>query len=155
MLTINDTEVENYPEYVEYISNSDIKVGSKSKQKNFDTAYVAHPYVFGPTSRYMPILHRQIIRTNVHPDHEVVERGTPVHNQKNRIGSVDHMFMDAESGELTHIVVDPGFFSNSVVVPIALAERVDGEGIIINLDEEDINQLPEYGKLENVEIVGE
>jgi sporulation protein YlmC with PRC-barrel domain len=118
LLSINDTKLEKYPEYVEFLSNSPVEIKTKSEQRTITSAYVAHPYVFGPAGRYNPVFHHQNVQCNVNPDHEVVERGTPVHNQSKKIGSVDHLLVDSESRELTHIMVDPGLFASSFIVPI-------------------------------------
>jgi osmotically-inducible protein OsmY len=155
MLSINDTKLEEYPEYVALLlsSNSPVESRSKSEQKTINSAYVAHPYVFGPAGHYSPVLQKKIVHANVHPDHEVIGRGTLVHNQKNRIGSIDHLLVDAESGELTHLVINQGLFSDSLVFPISIAERVNEAGIFLSIDEEEIDQLPEYAKRDDADIV--
>jgi osmotically-inducible protein OsmY len=153
MLSINDTKVKEYPEYVELLSNSSVETSTKSDSKTNNTAYVAHPYVFGPAVRYSPVLHRPIIHTNVPPDHEVVERSTTVHNQDQKIGVIDRLLVDAGSGELTNVVVDPGLFASSFIVPISTIDRVDEEGIFLAIDEEVIDQFPEYAKRNDDDIV--
>ena len=85
----------------------------------------------------------------------MIERGTPVHNFSKKIGSVDHMLVDTGSGELTHLVVDTGLFSNSVVLPITHADRVDDDGIFVNINEKDIDQLPEYSPRDDDEILAD
>jgi osmotically-inducible protein OsmY len=145
--------LEEYPEYVELLLVNPVEIRTKSEPKTINTAYVANPYVFGPAGRYSPVLHRQIVHTNVHPDHEVVERGTTVHNQGKKIGVVDHLLVDAGSGELTHIVVDPGLFASSFIVPISTIDRVDEEGVFLTVDEEEIDQFPEYSKRDDEDIV--
>jgi osmotically-inducible protein OsmY len=153
MLSINDKKLENYPEYRPY--NFDV-VGMNSKKKTFGFNYISprvSPYGFGSAGRYLPVIHRQSVHMNVPSDQEVIERGTSVHNQRKKIGNVDHVLVDAESGCLTHIVVDLGIFTNSVVFPISITECVDGEGIFINIDEEEIDQFPEYSLRDDSEII--
>ena len=153
MLSINDTKLEEYPEYVEFLSNSPVEVRTKSEQKTINSAYVAHPYIFGPAGHYSPVLHRQVIHSNVHPEYEVVGRGTPVHNQNKKIGDVDHLLVDAGSGELTHLGVDPGVFASSIIVPISTIDRVNEEGVFLIVDEEEIEQFPEFEKHNDEDIV--
>jgi osmotically-inducible protein OsmY len=65
------------------------------------------------------------------------------------------MFMDAKSGELTHIVVDPGLLTSSMIVPISIIERVDEDGIFLTIDEEEIDQFPEYAKRDDADIISD
>jgi sporulation protein YlmC with PRC-barrel domain len=154
MLSIKKSNVEDYPEYVEVLSNSSEEVDTKSKRRSIKTAYVAHPYVFGLASPYSPVFH-QTVRANVHPDHEVIERGTSVCNQSKKIGSVDHLLVDEESGELTHLVVDPGLLAGSIIVPISTIERINEEGIFLTIEEEEIDDFPEYSKRDDAGIVSD
>jgi osmotically-inducible protein OsmY len=91
----------------------------------------------------------------VQPDQEVVTRGTPVYNERKIIGNVDHILVDTESGEWTHLVVDPGLFTSSFVLPTSKTEQVDEGGILVNVDEKEIDQFPVYSHRDDDAIISD
>jgi osmotically-inducible protein OsmY len=153
MLSINCIELEDYPEYRSYDFDA---IGQKLKNKAIESTYIVppvSPYGLDPAGRFIPIIHSQSVHVNVRPEQEVITRGTPVHNKRKKIGSVDHILVDPESGKLTHLVVDPGLFTNSVVLHVSKVERVNENGILVNVDEREIDQFPEYSPRDDNAII--
>lgn len=150
MLSINDIDLEDYPEYNSYKVD---EVDPKSYQKAIRSYYIASPVGISPAGHYVPVIQRRTVHVNLLPDQEVIGRGTPVYNKRKEVGNVDHILVDTGSGELTHIVVNPGLFANSVVLPISMIRRIDKKGIFIDLDENEIDQFPEYSPRDDSEII--
>jgi osmotically-inducible protein OsmY len=153
MLSISEPKLDECPEYQSY--KYDV-VGEKSAKRAIGskpmTTYIS---TFGPvmTRGYMPVIRRQQVHQNVEPNQEVVTRGAPVRNQEEKIGSLDHMLVDAETSELTHLVLDPGIFSESVVLPISKAKRMDENGILVDLEANELDQFPAYSPRDEDEIL--
>ena len=57
-----------------------------------------------------------------------------------------------ESGEISFIVVDPGLFRKSLVVPTAFVTEIHQEGIILGIDEDELEQIPHYAPRRDEEI---
>lgn len=88
-------------------------------------------------------------------DKTVIERGTPVWNAEDTIGNIDHVLADAEQGEITHLVVDTGFFGQAVVIPISAVRAVNENGIEVNIDEQELQELPHYTRRSQADILAE
>jgi osmotically-inducible protein OsmY len=71
------------------------------------------------------------------------------------IGEVDHMFVNAETGELTHLVVNLGLLEDLVILPASKIDTVTEEEIHMDLDEDEMDQLPKYSPRDDSEIAAE
>ncbi len=152
MLSISEQELENCPEYRSY--DYDI-VGEKSGERAVSSSSMStYVSTFGPvmTRGYMPVIYRQRVHKNIEPGQEVITRGTPVHNRRDKIGKIDQMLADAKSGRLTHLVIDPGIFSDSIVLPISAAEQIDREGILMEIETDQLDQFPTYNPRDDDDI---
>jgi osmotically-inducible protein OsmY len=74
----------------------------------------------------------------------IIERGTPVRNVQETIGSVDHLLADAESGEVTHLVMRRGVLPYYLILPFSAITVVSEQAIVTDLPEEAVNRLPRY-----------
>jgi osmotically-inducible protein OsmY len=153
MLSINDISLEEYPEYRAHQFNIVEQDSNGKDVKSFRIAHQVSPYGLGVTGRYIPVIYHQGIQDSVEPGKEVITRGTPVYDTKHKIGYMDHMLVDSENGELTHLVINPGLFSSSFVLPISTAKNLEADGIILDINEKEIDQFPEYSPRDDDEIV--
>lgn len=91
----------------------------------------------------IPMVRKQI-SVGVDADLAVVERGTPVRNAQGTIGRVDHLLVDAASGEITHLVVRKGLIPYYPIVPVSEVRAVSEEAVTVGLTEEEIDALMRY-----------
>jgi osmotically-inducible protein OsmY len=81
----------------------------------------------------------------------------PVHNRDGRstrgeIGQVDHLLVDPESGEVSHLVIRRGLLSYFPVLSIDRVEEVSDEAVTVSLTDEKLRALPRY-KRRNAEDI--
>ena len=86
---------------------------------------------------------RERIREGLSSDElQVIAHGTPVKNQEGVIGKVDHVFVDTDSNEITHLVVRHGIvFPEQLDIPVSLIERVSEKGVLITATNEELESL--------------
>lgn len=87
---------------------------------------------------------RKRVHENVPSTLEVIERGTPVLHPTGKVGRVDHVLADRESGQITHLVVRKGLIPEYPIVPLSAVERVDEDGVVVDLTDEALEALPHY-----------
>ncbi len=88
-------------------------------------------------------------------DAVTIERGRDVRGREGSIGTVDHVLIDRESGEMRLLVVDRGLFSDSVIVPMVLVTEITDDTIRTNLAEDDLDALYHYRARDDVDIMVE
>lgn len=154
-LSISKGELDDYPPYRTY--EVDVIGRESSKKTMGSNALPTYISTFGPvmTRGYIPVLHQQRVHRNVGPDLEVIARGTSVCNSQEDLGSIDHMIVSVDSGKLTHLVLDRGLFSNSVILPVAVAEKVDQGKILVDVESDEVDQFPEYSPRADADILGD
>ncbi len=85
------------------------------------------------------------VREGVKTTEAVVGHGTPVFTVQGESGEVDHVLVDRESGELAHIVVKRGgLVPDYRIVPASSIEAVSSDGVSIDHELADLDDLPEY-----------
>jgi hypothetical protein len=153
MLAINDTGLEKYPAYRFFDINIE---GHKNHQKIVGSSSVTHQSSldgFSSDHTYDSVIQRQSVHNNVPENGEIIKRGTPVYGADKKIGVIDHVIVEGETGELSHLVIDRGLLSCSKVIPITQIEGLHEKKIIVNLAESEINKFPDYSKHADHEIV--
>ncbi len=91
---------------------------------------------------------REKVHEGISPRLRVLERNTPVVSVDGTIGPLEHLLVSSSSGEITHLVARHGALRLSH--PLIPAERIqsfDDERIFVNLLNEDLNSLPDYGQM--------
>jgi len=86
---------------------------------------------------------------------EVIKRGMPVSTQEGVIGKLSLVVVDQESLKGKYLVVDPGHFPQSRIVPISMVERVSKDGIRIDAEEGELAELPVYIPRSDVDILAD
>ena len=77
-------------------------------------------------------------------DSRVVGNGTKVRDAEGNAGEVDHVLVDCEDGDITHIVVRHGFISGYTIVPVSMIAGVDERGVVLNVQRTELRGLPKY-----------
>jgi hypothetical protein len=140
-LAISSEELADYPEYREW---DFVPLGS-----GYQGGYASHEMVtwlspYGPlVARPVIPMIRRHVREGIPSEMEAIGRGTPVHAREARVGEVDHLLMDRETGEISHVVVDTGGDALPIV-PISRVERATEGGIFVAATEEEIGELSHY-----------
>jgi osmotically-inducible protein OsmY/sporulation protein YlmC with PRC-barrel domain len=154
-LSVSSDEVKDYPEYREVDFKKPAPGWGQTRQyKAEHTRCWTSPW--GPACQepVVPMV-RQRVHENVPSTSEVIERGTPVLNVMGEIGKVDHVLVDRESGEITHLVVRKGLIPEHPIVPASAIERVSEEGVAIDVTKEALEELPQYTPRSEEEILTE
>ena len=85
-------------------------------------------------------------------DLRLVAQGTPLKNQEGVFGKVDHVIVDADSTEITGLIVRHGFvFPELLNLPVSLIEHVGENYIFVAATNEELKQLPRYTPVEEKE----
>jgi len=156
-LSISGDELEDYPEYREVEFRKPAPGWGEAKQyKAEHTRYWVTPH--GGFAYHEPAVPR--VRREVHEgissEMEVIEPETPVHNVEGMVvGKVDHVLVDRESGEITHLVVRRGLIPYYPIVPISMIEYVSEESVYVKATTEEIKQLPRYRPRAATDVLAE
>ena len=97
------------------------------------------PYVeSGP--EVMTLVHEKI------PAGEVkIRRGTAVHAVDGRIGRVDELMIEKETGGITHLVLEEGHLwgKKTVSIPVDQIKSIESDGVKLKLSKKEVEALPE------------
>jgi osmotically-inducible protein OsmY len=106
------------------------------------------PVSVGPMSRLR--VHRGIPAGQI-----VVDRRTAVRILERTIGKVDHILVDRTSLKITHLIMNPGVFSRSHVIPISMIKVMDEEGIHVQATKKDLEGLFVFAHRDDAEILAD
>jgi osmotically-inducible protein OsmY len=143
-LSITSDQLEKYPEYHEDEVSVPAPRWERAEQRKAEEA-VQHASLYGQAFEraFVPrVRHR--VHKGISPERSVIERGMPVNNLEKTIGQVDHVLVDRDSLEITHLVVDPGFLASSMVMPIAMVKQIGEEGIYVEVTDQELKLLSRY-----------
>jgi uncharacterized protein YrrD len=139
-LSLNSNELDQYPEY-RVIEYEEPVTGLEQQSTPVVTPYGMQQGALDPV---VPMVKKKI-REGIGPGQKVIERGMHVNSTSGTFGKVDHMLMNPESKEVTHLVVRRGMiFSDHVVIPISIVEEVREDSIFVTGADEELEQLPRY-----------
>ncbi|MBN1399308.1 MAG: BON domain-containing protein [Anaerolineae bacterium] len=127
------------------------------KEDRFKPEWMLHRVVPGGIIRPVPvapmIVHR--VHEGISPTETVIERGLDVVGVDGGIGSVDHVLIDRETGEMKLLVVDRGLLRDDVVIPVRYVRSVTDERITVDLSEAQVDELYHYTPRSPVDILAE
>jgi osmotically-inducible protein OsmY len=142
-LSIFSEELGDYPEYhaVEFEEPAPaVKEGAYDRG---DIRCWMQGYRMACYEPVIPMVRRQV-RKGISPHRAVIERGTPVRNAQGTIGHVDHLLVDPESAEVTHMVVRKGLLPYYPIVPLTKVRTVSDEAVTVSLTDDEVDALPRY-----------
>jgi len=155
-LSIAGEELACFPEYREEefrVQAFDAREGEEYQAEQ--TLQWIGPYGLAAAERPIPMI-RQRIHEGVSPEQAVVGRGTVVNDWDGvPLGRVDHVLVDRKSRQITHLVVERGLFSHSIVVPVSMVKRVNKDGIAVRAAEDTLEYLPRYAARDQADIWAE
>jgi osmotically-inducible protein OsmY/sporulation protein YlmC with PRC-barrel domain len=142
-LDITEESFKAYPEYREVEFKEPAPGVQEGHYDRGDVRCWASAYGLACTEPVIPLV-RKRIHVGVDADLAVVERGTPIVNSQGTVGKVDHLLADAESGEITHLVVRRGLIPYYPILPISAVRKVSDKAVSVDLTEEEIDDLVRY-----------
>lgn len=73
-----------------------------------------------------------------------VHSGMHVHATDGRMGILDTLVLDPDSGEITHLLMREGHLwgKKDIAIPVSAVELVEGDSVHVNLDKEAVEKLP-------------
>jgi sporulation protein YlmC with PRC-barrel domain len=82
----------------------------------------------------------------VHIPHDelAVYRGMAVRTSEGKVGEVDELVVDPDSGEITHLLMRKGHLwgAKDVAIPVTAIDLVDADEVYLNIDNEAVAALP-------------
>jgi osmotically-inducible protein OsmY len=153
MLSISSQAMSEYPEYRVLEFEEPAPEAQSEYYDQGDIRCWAGQYRMACQEPVVPMVRRQV-HEGVPPNQAVIERGTPVWNKDgSEIGEVDHLLVDPESGEVSHLVMRKGLLPYYPILPISKIESVTDRAISVSLAEGELELLPRYKrrKAEDIE----
>ncbi len=157
-LRITSRELANYPEYREeefVVPAPDWKPGPGYRSEDVLHWYLRYGYGVPPLTTEIRPMMRQRVQKGIDPNETVIGRGTRVYNAEGTIGHIDHLLVNKETGEITHLVLRKGIFPRRLVVPIEMVRSISDEGIYIKATREELEKLAQHTQRSDVDILEE
>ncbi len=78
------------------------------------------------------------------PGELAVYRGMDVSTAEGKVGQVDELVVDPDSGEITHLLMREGHLwgKKDVAVPVSAIDTVEADEVYLNIDKEAVGALP-------------
>lgn len=156
-LAISSRELENYPEYRDeafaafdpaLLDEMDYYPGEVDMWTlRYGQALAGHASV-------RPVITQRFHR-GVDPDRAVVGRGTRVSNRIETIGYIDHLLVDKESEEITHLVIRQGLLPFRAIIPISLVKEVGDQTVYVPLSRKQLKKLEKFTPRADRDILSE
>ncbi len=105
-----------------------------------NTVLVLWPYVVPEEVPVITLEHQK-----VPPGEIAVRRGTAVHAMDGPIGRVDELMIDAQDGNITHLVMREGHLwgRKDISIPISQIEKLDSDTVFLKLSKKEVEALPQ------------
>lgn len=142
-LSINSEALVEYPRYREAEMTAPVTDWTGRHYRVENVRYRLSPYGSVVSDAMVPLIRYQV-QEGIPATVETLERGTPVYGEDGRIGRVDHILTDGETGAIRHLVVQHRTTGNYAVVPADLIERLQDVGITVAASAEEIATMPRY-----------
>ena len=86
---------------------------------------------------------------------ESVKIGMPVYASDGRVGRVDDVLANSETGEPVFVVINAGgFFKDDVVVPFESVQNVTDAGVWLSLTRDEVKHAPAYDPVRHGRAAG-
>jgi sporulation protein YlmC with PRC-barrel domain len=82
--------------------------------------------------------------THIPHDELAVYRGMDVLTDEGKVGTVDHLVVDPDSGNITHLLMCKGHLwgKKDVAIPVTAVDVVDADEVYLKIDKEAVGKLP-------------
>jgi sporulation protein YlmC with PRC-barrel domain len=74
-----------------------------------------------------------------------IRRGTSVHATDGRIGRVDELMIEKNTGSITHLILEEGHLwgKKDVSIPVDQIQSIEADGVKLKLSKKEVEALPE------------
>jgi len=155
-LTIKSQELEQYPRYCE--QEFTLPAPGWESYWGYAGEDVVHwSNYYGLPEYELPVVPmiKQRVPEGIDSNLKVIGRDTPVRNLDGTIGHIDHVLVDPQTRDITHLVVHKGILPYKVVIPSSWITHVDQDRVFIQGNNSDLHDLPRYTARPAVEILTE
>lgn len=141
-------ELLDYPQYQEV--EVEQTLDDWDSPLDYPREYVAFWYppvgIYVGERAALPTIRRRVA-TGIHTGEESLGRSTVVRNLQGVVGRLDHLWMDRQTWEVTHLVVHRGqsphlFVSHFAVIPYCWVETISGNEVYIWGTDEQLKEAP-------------
>jgi sporulation protein YlmC with PRC-barrel domain len=153
-LSLSTDELKAYPEYrdVEYTEpSSGVQEGAYQRG---DVRCYNMTYTYACEMPVVPRV-RHEVQAGVDADRVVIGRGMRVLNAHGEVARVDHVLIDPENDEITHLVLRRGLVPRYPILPIEEVDEFGDEVVTVDLSEEQVESLPHYRRRSSQDLVAE
>jgi len=155
-LAISSQELDQYPEYRE--NEFMVPAPGWESYAGYAEENVLHwANYYGIPEYATPVVPmiKQRAPEGIAANLEVIGRDTPVRNLDGTVGRIDHVLVDPQNGEITHLVVRKGILPYQVVIPSSWIKHVDENRVFIQGNNSDLHNLPRYTRRPAANILTE
>lgn len=145
-LSINSFEMAYLPEYRQAaFTNSDPDISGQLDYHPDQTTQWALRY--GETLAGLKPVHsdtQERVHKDIAPDRPIIGRGTRVCNDDETIGTINHLLVDDESGEITHLIVRRGLLPFRAVIPMSMVKEVRDGTVYVSATRQQLYSLEKF-----------
>lgn len=114
------------------------------EQKVPDSKYAPNPYVYVEPVVVYDTDAEPVPEVHIPHDELAVYRGMDVRTGESRVGTLDELVVDPDSGNITHLLMREGHLwgKKDVAVPVSAIDFVGADDVYLKIDKEAIKALP-------------
>ena len=147
-LNFHSDELNTYPEY----HAADV---SEPAAGGPQTPGAALSPALGVTAEPPAPMVRKRLREGLVTGRTVLSAQTAVRTQQGDEGSLEHVLIDAESGQIAQLVIRKGFFPKSFMIPHEVIAQISADAILLTLRSEELAALPPMQRRRDDEVLAE
>ena len=141
-LSVSNQDLNQYPVY------KGIKHEEPTTGLGHLTTEMTIPYgSYGTLEPAVPTI-QQKIHKGFGPDKKAIEQGIPVNNWESMMGKLVRVVVNCAQKTISYLVVQRGMiFSERIVIPNSMIERISENDILVNGTNETLAHLPRYSQV--------
>jgi uncharacterized protein YrrD len=142
-VTLHVEELANYPEYreVEFDEWMDEWESELAYPREHAVVWFPQVGIYVREKKMVPVIRRRVSR-GVHEGEVVIDRSLIVRTIHEVIGNVDHLWLDHDSWEITHLVARRSLVPHYVIIPFSKVDSITPEAIYIRGNSEQLREIP-------------
>ncbi len=155
-LRISSRELSNYPIY--RVEEFEVPAPDWRPSKGYgadEIVFWSLPYGLAVSMNDVRPMIRQRVQKGIDPNETVIGRGTRVYNAEGTVGHIDHLLVNKDTGEITHLVLRKGLFPRRLMIPIEMVKSIDEEGVYIKATREELEKLEQHTQRADADILAE
>jgi osmotically-inducible protein OsmY len=142
-LTIASDDLSDYPEYNEVSFREPAPEAKAGMYDRGDVRCWQAQYSVACNEPVIPMV-RKRVHKGISPELAVIERGTPVKTDHGTVGHVDHVLVNPENGEITHLVIRRGLVPYYPILSVSHIRSVSDEAVTVDVTEEQLGKSIRY-----------